>query len=73
MFGRLLAVASYHFDTAFPSVHYSLTPTNTNGQTRLYAPNLALFRLAYILGDIMDRAVSLRPVPYEPSYHMINN
>ncbi|KAJ8585470.1 hypothetical protein M405DRAFT_853651 [Rhizopogon salebrosus TDB-379] len=65
MFGRLLAVASHHFDTTFPSVHYSLTPTNTNGQTRLYAPNLALFRLVYILGDIMDSAISLRPVPYE--------
>ncbi|KAJ8589231.1 hypothetical protein M405DRAFT_818365 [Rhizopogon salebrosus TDB-379] len=51
MFGRLLAVASH---TAFSS-----------GQTRLYAPNLALFRLAYILGDIMDSAVSPRPVPYE--------
>jgi len=63
MFGRPLAVASHHFDTALPSIS---PPASTNPpQPRLYAPNIALFRLAYILGDIMDSAVSLRPVPYE--------
>jgi hypothetical protein len=32
---------------------------------KLYDANIQLFRLAYILGDIMDDAVSLRPVPYD--------
>lgn len=63
MFGRPLAVASHHFDTVLPSI-CPLTPTNPP-QPRLYAPNIALFRLAYVLGDIMDSAVSLRPVPYD--------
>jgi hypothetical protein len=31
----------------------------------LYFPNIALFRLAFILGEIMENAVSLRPVAYE--------
>ncbi|KAG0698840.1 fungal-specific transcription factor domain-containing protein [Suillus ampliporus] len=63
MFGRPLAVASHHFDTRLPSVSPT-TPTNPP-QPRLYAPNIALFNLAYVLGDIMDSAVSLRSVPYE--------
>ena len=32
---------------------------------RLFLPNLHLFRLAFILGSIVDDAVSVRPVPYE--------
>jgi hypothetical protein len=40
-----------------------MTPTNPP-QPRLYAPNLALFRLAYVLGDIMDSAVSLRSIQH---------
>ncbi|KAG1863671.1 hypothetical protein F4604DRAFT_1586908 [Suillus subluteus] len=63
MFGRPIAVASHHFDTQLPSASPT-TPTNPP-QPRLYAPNLALFRLAYILGDIMDSAVSLRSVSYD--------
>ncbi|KAG2159053.1 fungal-specific transcription factor domain-containing protein [Suillus bovinus] len=63
MFGRPLAVASHHFDTQLPSVS-PIIPTNPP-QPRLYAPNLALFRLAYVLGDIMDSAVSLRSVSYD--------
>ncbi|KAG1780404.1 fungal-specific transcription factor domain-containing protein [Suillus placidus] len=63
MFGRPLAVASHHFDTQLPSVS-PITPTNPP-QLRLYAPNVALFRLAYVLGDIMDSAVSLRSVSYD--------
>ncbi|KAL4082053.1 fungal-specific transcription factor domain-containing protein [Scleroderma yunnanense] len=62
MFGRPLAIASHHFDTQLPSANDPiLYPT----EPRIYLPNLALFRLAYILGDIMDSAVSLRPVPYD--------
>lgn len=60
MFGRPITIASHHFDTQLPS--YS-DPVDKTG--RLYLPNIALFRLAFILGDIMDDAVSVRPVPYE--------
>ncbi|KAI0314000.1 hypothetical protein OF83DRAFT_1165379 [Amylostereum chailletii] len=61
MFGRPLAIASHHFDVRLPSyVDPELDPSG-----RLYDANIALFRLAYILGDIMDDAISLLPVPYE--------
>ncbi|TFK74442.1 hypothetical protein BDN72DRAFT_53904 [Pluteus cervinus] len=61
MFGRPLVIASHHFDTQLPS--YCDPALDKTG--RLYLPNIALFRLAFILGDIMDDAVSVRPVPYE--------
>jgi hypothetical protein len=61
MFGRPLAFSSHHFDTQLPS--YCDPAIDKTG--RLYASNVALFRLAYILGDIMDDAVSVRPVAYE--------
>ena len=61
MLGRPLAFSSHHFDTQLPS--YCDPEIDKTG--RLYAPNVALFRLAYILGDIMDDAVSVRPVSYE--------
>ena len=60
MFGRPLAIASHHFNTALPSS----CDLGVDKSTRLYLPNLALFKLAYILGDIMDDAVSFRAVPY---------
>jgi hypothetical protein len=61
MFGRPIAIASHHFDTQLPS--YCDPAIDKTG--RLYLPNIALFRLAYILGDVMDDAVSVRPVSYE--------
>ncbi|GLB33441.1 putative fungal specific transcription factor [Lyophyllum shimeji] len=61
LFGRPLVIASHHFDTQLPS--YCDPAIDKTG--RLYLPNIALFRLAFILGDIMDDAVSVRPVPYE--------
>jgi hypothetical protein len=61
MLGRPLAFSSHHFDTQLPS--YCDPVIDKTG--RIFAPNVALFRLAYILGDIMDDAVSVRPVPYE--------
>lgn len=61
MFGRPLAIASHHFDTQLPS--YCDPAVDKTG--RLYLPNIALFRLAFILGDIIDDAVSVRPPPYE--------
>ncbi|KAF8076015.1 fungal-specific transcription factor domain-containing protein [Lyophyllum atratum] len=61
LFGRPLVIASHHFDTQLPS--YCDPAVDKTG--RLYLPNIALFRLAFILGDIMDDAVSVRPVPYE--------
>ncbi|KAI0334879.1 hypothetical protein GY45DRAFT_1431366 [Cubamyces sp. BRFM 1775] len=60
MFGRPLAIASHHFNTQLPS--YCDPAVDKSG--RLYLPNIALFRLAYILGDIMDDAVSFRAVQY---------
>ena len=39
------------------------TEIDPNG--RLFLPNLHLFRLAFILGNIVDDAVSIRPVAYE--------
>jgi len=61
MFGRPISFASHHFDTHLPAPS---DPTNPS-EPRLYSPNHALFRLAYILGDIMDNAVSLREISYE--------
>ncbi|KAJ7067942.1 fungal-specific transcription factor domain-containing protein [Mycena amicta] len=61
MFGRPISIASHHFDTQLPS--YCDPAIDKTG--RLYLPNIALFRLAFILGDIMDDAVSVRPVPYD--------
>jgi len=61
MFGRPITMASHHFDTQLPS--FCDPAVDKTG--RLYLPNIALFRLAFILGDIMDDAVSVRPVPYE--------
>jgi hypothetical protein len=61
MFGRPLAIASHHFNTQLPSY----CPPELDKTGRLYYPNIALFRLAFILGEIMDDAVSLRPVSYE--------
>jgi len=61
LFGRPLSIASHHFDTQLPS--YCDPALDKSG--RLYLPNIALFRLAYILGEIMDDAVSFRPVPYD--------
>lgn len=60
MFGRPLAFASHHFNTLLPSY---CDPEIESG--RLFLPNIALFRLAFILGEIMTDAVSLRPVSYE--------
>ncbi|KAJ7162629.1 fungal-specific transcription factor domain-containing protein [Mycena crocata] len=61
MFGRPITISSHHFDTQLPS--YCDPSVDKSG--RLYLPNIALFRLAFILGDIMDDAVSVRPVPYD--------
>ncbi|KAG6378388.1 fungal-specific transcription factor domain-containing protein [Boletus reticuloceps] len=62
MFGRPISIASHHFDTQFPDPS---DPVHHPDEPRIYGPNLHLFRLAYILGDIMDSAVSMRPVAYE--------
>ncbi|KAH9482451.1 Fusarisetin A cluster transcription factor fsa6 [Psilocybe cubensis] len=61
LFGRPLSIASHHFDTQLPT--YCDPALDKTG--RLYLPNIALFRLAFILGDIMDDAVSIRPVSYD--------
>ena len=61
MTGRPLAIVSRHFDTQLPS--YCDPQVDPSG--KLYDANIQLFRLAYILGDIHDDAVSLQPVPYD--------
>lgn len=60
LFGRPLSVASHHFDTRMPSY---VSP-NVDKTGRLFLPNIHMFRLADILGDIVDDAVSVRAVPY---------
>ncbi|THH20020.1 hypothetical protein EW146_g1254 [Bondarzewia mesenterica] len=60
MFGRPLAIASHHFDMELPS--YCDPALDATGH--LYDGNIALFKLAYILGTIMDDAISLCPVTY---------
>ena len=62
MFGRPISIASHHFDTQLPE---PADPVHHPEEPRIYVPNLHLFRLAYILGDIMDSAISMRPVAYE--------
>ncbi|KDQ64995.1 hypothetical protein JAAARDRAFT_64792 [Jaapia argillacea MUCL 33604] len=64
LFGRPISIASQHFDTSLPSAYDPSLLSNTQHPS-LYHPNIALFKLAYALGDIMDAAVSLRGVPYE--------
>ncbi|KDR83496.1 hypothetical protein GALMADRAFT_235669 [Galerina marginata CBS 339.88] len=61
LFGRPISIASHHFDTQLPSY----CDSELDKTARLYLPNIALFRLAFILGDIMDDAVSIRSIPYE--------
>lgn len=60
MFGRPISIASHHFNTRLPS--YCDPAHDKHG--RLYLPNIALFKLAFVLGDIMDDAVSFESVPY---------
>lgn len=56
-----MSIASHHFDTRPPSyVDPSIDPSG-----RLFLPNVHFFRLAYILGNIVDDAVSIRPQTYE--------
>ncbi|THG93243.1 hypothetical protein EW145_g8424, partial [Phellinidium pouzarii] len=60
LFGRPLSVGSHHFDTLMPSY----VDPNVDKSGRLFLPNIHMFKLADILGDIVDDAVSIRPVPY---------
>ena len=61
LFGRPLSIGAHHYDTRMPSyVDPKVDPT-----FRLYLPNLHLFKLAHILGGIVDDAVSIRPVAYD--------
>ncbi|TFY59382.1 hypothetical protein EVJ58_g5813 [Rhodofomes roseus] len=61
MFGRPLHVASHHFETDLPTIR---DPEIEKQVGRLFLPNLALFRLAFILGHIMDDAVSFKAIQY---------
>ncbi len=59
--GRPLAFVSHHFDAQLPS--YCDPQVDPSG--KLFDANILLFKLTYILGDFLDDALSLRPVPYE--------
>ena len=56
-----MSIASHHFDTR-PPAH--VDPT-VDPSGRLFLPNVHFFRLAYILGNIVDDAVSIRPQTYD--------
>lgn len=61
LFGRPTSIASHHYDTEFPSY----CDPNIDPSGRRFLPNLALFRLAHILGDIVDKALSVQPISYD--------
>jgi len=54
-----VAIASHHFEAS------SYCPPELDGAGRFYIPNVALLRLAFILREITENAVSLRPITYE--------
>ncbi|CCM04027.1 uncharacterized protein FIBRA_06184 [Fibroporia radiculosa] len=60
MFGRPLHIATHHFDTQLPTQ----CDSEVDESGRRYIASLAFFRLAYVLGEIMDDAVSFRSVSY---------
>lgn len=60
MFGRPLSIASHHYNTRLPA---DCDPA-LDKSGRLYQPNIALMKLAGVLGHIMHDAVSFQPVPY---------
>ena len=60
MFGRPISIACNHYNTRLPM--YCDSSVDPSG--RLYLPNLALFKLADVLGYIMNDAVSFTPVHY---------
>ncbi|KAH9170312.1 hypothetical protein EDB89DRAFT_1979047 [Lactarius sanguifluus] len=59
MFGRPYAMSSRHFDTQLPVAYNTVDDKSSPVST----VHILLFRLAYLMGEIMD-ATSLRPVPY---------
>ncbi|KAH9019406.1 hypothetical protein EDB85DRAFT_2008436 [Lactarius pseudohatsudake] len=59
MFGRPYAISSRHFDTQLPVAYNAVDDKSSPVST----VHILLFRLAYLMGEIMD-ATSLRPVPY---------
>ena len=59
MFGRPYGISSRHFDTQLP-VAYN---TVDDKSSPVYTVHILLFRLAYLMGELMD-ATSLRSAPY---------
>ena len=60
MFGRPLSIASHHYNARLPA---ECDPA-LDKSGRLYLPNIALMKLAAVLGHIMYDAVSFQPVSY---------
>jgi hypothetical protein len=64
LFGRPLAISSRHFDTQFPMEDFK----DTRSMLVADCPDLSYlmnFRLSIIIGNVVDDAVSVVPVPYE--------
>ncbi|KAI0259320.1 hypothetical protein BC834DRAFT_636963 [Gloeopeniophorella convolvens] len=60
MFGRPYSISSRHFDTRLP-VAYN---TVDDKSSPIYTVHILLFRLAYLMGELMEDVDSLRPVAY---------
>ncbi|KAH9950092.1 fungal-specific transcription factor domain-containing protein [Amylocystis lapponica] len=60
IYGRPLSIHSHHFNTQLPGPDEA----PFGGAKMLHAPNIELFRLAAILGAIMEDAVSFRTINY---------
>ncbi|KAH9950111.1 fungal-specific transcription factor domain-containing protein [Amylocystis lapponica] len=60
IYGRPLSIHSHHFNTQLPGPNEA----PFDGIAMLHAPNIESFRLAGILGAIMEDAVSFRAVEY---------
>jgi hypothetical protein len=63
LLGRPLCIANHHFDTQLPSPQFE-PAGEADGPGSSYVAALALFKLALIVGGVVDDALSLRPVPY---------
>lgn len=63
LFGRPPGVTNNHFSTQFPVE--SCTKLDSTGPAHTGSFHLHSFRLVHLLGDILDTAVSLRPISYD--------
>ncbi|GJJ07660.1 hypothetical protein Clacol_010569 [Clathrus columnatus] len=61
MLGRPMGIINHHYDTCMPGpLDHVLDPTQ-----RVHLPQVLIFRLVEILGEIQEHAMSIRPVSHE--------